>query len=444
MPFPVCDTPAHVAAFAANPPPRAAARPRMAVPEVCITPAQLARSEELGGSYDASEETTHFVIAWDSSDATVTEAAVATVAEALETSWDVEVDQMGWLAPSQTESCFITVILSTLPESWGDTGGYTNVYEDGGVPYIVLNTAWLADDDDWTRTLVAHEFNHASQFAYDRFWDATDWWYWESTAEWITDLVYDDANTYTWSLWSYFDAPWRGLESNLGLVQYGHFAFNTFLEESLGEDAPRRIWDAEGTHVADAAEVAFASEIADFDELVLGYTSHVAAFDVAERDVWLDALGYFEVDPYTAHVATLPAGGSVAAREAPEERGQGFLHFAGPPESAVEFHFEGVGDVGGVATDWAITVATVGADGAVTHRVADATDVDLGEGWADAYVGVIPLGAIGAEGAEWSWSAKLAGADEEELPAACACSTGAPVYAWFALVLPLLAARRRD
>lgn len=460
----LCLTPLRLAEIAAHPLPEAP--PRVAAAEgrvTCTEPGLLARGQGLPGTFSETLETEHFLVAWRPDNADVTEEALATYTEALENSWRTEVDEQGWRAPDQTDACRITVLLAAFDESWGDTGGYADVTEAGGVPYIVLNTGWLEYGDDWTNTLVAHEFNHASQFAYNVFWDEQDWWYWESTAEWVQDGLYDDANTYIWSLWAYLDTPWRALDSMEGAVQYGHFAFNVHLEEAFDAGTPRAVWDAAtaDTNVRDAVETATG---ATFAEVVAGYSSRVAAFDVAERAEWLEALGYFELDPWT-HVTALPADGGVDGRGAPHERGQNFLHFRTDTEHGVTFDFNGVPDVEGVPTAWMVTVAEVGAGGAVTHGwveadAAGAASVTFGADPAvtDVYVAVVPFGEIGERGATYSWSAAAApapgtddtgdtddttdttdGPKEEPEAVACGCATGGDAGAGLGLAGLLLA-----
>ncbi len=462
-----CLTPLHLAAHVADPPPIAPPRAAAAAPATCIEPAWLASRDELSGAFTETHATEHFLLAWDPANAAVTEAAVQTYAAALETSWTVEVDTLGWRAPDQTDACLMTVLLAELDESWGDTGGYTDVVETHGVPYMVLNTDWLEYGDDWTETLAAHEFNHASQFAYDVFWEESDWWYWEATAEWVPDLVFDDADTYTWSLWAYLDAPWLALHSMRQTVQYGHFAFNVHLAESEGADAPRAVWASAGPRSTVEESTTLALGGADFDEVVIAYTSRVAALEVEERDVWLEAIGYFEMDPYVAHVTDYPAEGGLDGREAPQSRGQNFLHFAGTPGGPVVFDFAGAADVDGVPTEWAVTVASAGAGGAVTHTsvradgngVARAVLTGLGDDVSDVWIGLVPLGDIDQTGAAYTWSASVeaeevdtdtdtdADTDEdldEEEPNACACGTPSPVSGlWAGAGLALLAARRR-
>lgn len=438
-------------------------RPQMAAPATCIDPQELADQQGFDGTFDQSRTSAHFLLAWDASNAAVTEQVMDTYEEALEASWDTEVTDLGWQTPDETDRCLITVVVAEFPSSWGDTGGYTDVIQSGTVPYMILNSDWLQYGEVWQQTLVAHEFNHASQFSYDVFWDESDWWYWEATAEWVPDEVYDDANTYVWSLWSYLYAPELGLESTEEYVDYGHFAFNTVLAEQLGPGAVLATWSAAGPDdgLAEALDAGLAADGLTFEDAVFAYTSHVAAVDVQERETWLEAIGYFEVDPYRGSVDTYPAEDSYDDGATPEALGQNFLHLGGAPGGDVAFAFAGEPEVGGVATEWAVTVARVAASGDVQHDVvradedglADVVIVGLGEDVTDVYIGVVPMGAIGTTGAGWSWSAALASdpadsadtqGDGDAEAKACGCQASAASGGLLAGVLgAALVARRR-
>lgn len=451
--FPVCDTPHKIAHIAENPLPFAEPFPKFAAPATCIEPQQLARQEQVSGTYDQTEATEHFLLAWDASNPDADAAAIALTADALETAWDVLINQNGWLPPDQTDTCLVTVVVANLEGSSSGTGGWTNVNAERGVPFMVINTDWYKDGDPWAQTLLAHEFTHASQFAYNVFWDEQDWWYWESTAEWSIELPYPEANTWTYSLWSYLAAPYLALDSDTGYVNYGHFALNVYFQENLAEDAPLQIWEAAtpATDVAGAFSAAFGE---DLTAHLPAYTSRVAAMDVGDRQVWLDTLVEFEVDPYLNHVDRYPAQGEVTGGKAPQGRGQNFLHFTNVSDDGLVFTFTGVPKVGSVETNWAVTVATADEAGLFTHSevLADAqgnaTIGISGEGTGEAWIGVTPLNDIGEKGASWSWQAKSAkGGDGlqrgEDPGVACGCSGVDPSGGVAAASLAVVALARR-
>ncbi len=447
--FPTCATPAMLAMHALNGLPPVEPLPVYAEPATCIEPSQLARQEQVSGTFDQTRQTDHFLLAWDSSNAVLDAAMVEVVADALETSWTSMVDEHGWRAPDQTESCLVTVLMGDLTGSSSGTGGWTNVNAEGGVPYMVLNTDWFSDGSDWVESLVAHEFNHASQFAYNVFWDESDWWYWESTAEWAFELPYPDANTWTYSLWSYLDAPYLALDSDTGFVNYGHFTFNVYLAEQVDPAAPRLVWEAASSDTPVDTATTDALGV-PFDDLVTGWTAHVAAFDVEEWALWEQVLVDFDTDPYNKHVRSYPAVGEVDGKQAPQRRGQNFLHFAGHAPAGVFFQFQGEAEANGNDTRWAVTLSTRATDGTVTHEVYDTVEgsVDvsipaLGGLVSDAYVGVVPLGEVGKGGVAWSWRADESDKVPVDEATACGCDGGAAPAGALAVAASALFARRR-
>lgn len=423
---PVCDTPLKLAEHFERGLPPAEARPLYAAPAVCIEPQSLAKQEQVDGTFDQTRTTEHFYLAWDASNAVLDGATIDLVENALEKSWTVEVDQAGWKAPDETDSCLITVVLADLTGSSSGTGGWTNVNAEHGVPFMVINTDWFSDGDAWIESLMAHEFNHASQFAYNVFWNPSDWWYWESTAEWSFELPFPEANAWTYSLWSYLDRPHLALDSQVALVNYGHFTFNVYLTEQVDPEAPLLAWRA-ATAKSSAPDAIEEATGLGMDEMVGEFTAHVAAFDFAEREVWEEVVSEFGVDPYLVHVEDYPAEGEAEENREPQGRGQNFLHFAGEPGDVVNFHFNGESEYDGAETNWAVTLSTVKKSGEVSHEVF-ATEggkvivpiEGLGDEISEAFVGVVPLNDIGEKGVSYTWRAIPSLQD----PEACGCGTG--------------------
>jgi hypothetical protein len=444
---PTCLTPLKLAADVEAGLPPAEPLPRFADRAVCIDPVPLARQEQVSGSYTSTRDSEHFHLAWDPSNRTLDAATLDAVEAALERSWAVMVDESGWRAPDQTDTCLITVVLGDLSGSLSGTGGWTNVQEEHGVPFIVLNTDWFAEGPEWIDSLVAHEFNHASQFGYNVFWNENDWWYWESTAEWSFELPYPEANTWTWSLASYFDAPWRSIQSQVGLVNYGHFTFNVVLTEQVDAEAPLLAWEAadEQARVPEALEAALGRSM---DELLPLYTAHAAAWDVSERALWVTTAAHFDTDPFVEHVGAYPTEGEVTGKHAPQYGGQTFFHLRGEPGDDVQFRFTGEPEVKGRDSEFVLTRSTMDTDGVIVHETFPTTDgvgqvsiSGLGDEVTDAWVGVVPVGNIGGNGAAFSWTARVGPADD---PLACACGSGGPAgVAAAAAGLALAALRRR-
>ena len=91
----------------------------------------------------------------------------------------------------------------------------------------------------------AHEFHHASQFAYD--W-AEDAWLMEGTAANIEETVYPaiDDNVFFLHLWSPLTRPSSPLDrGGFGDSEYGSWIFWRYLQEKIGGDPSivREIWE---------------------------------------------------------------------------------------------------------------------------------------------------------------------------------------------------------
>ena len=240
-----------------------------------LTPAERAAYERARTRpvLQASLDTEHFRIHYDTSgqDAILgwpdTDYLDA-VATALERSWSIEVDSLGFRPPPSDEND---------PDGGGGNGlydcyiidlhlsyyGYTTpAYLQPGGPET-NSTSYLVIDNDYDgfgyidptvpmRVTVAHEFNHACQFAHDVYEDT---WYMECSAVWTEDQVYDGLNDYYQFLPYYLGYPYRSLEYQ-GTAMYGSAVWNFFLAQRHGRDIVPTLWhDMEGgTDSIDALE----------------------------------------------------------------------------------------------------------------------------------------------------------------------------------------------
>jgi hypothetical protein len=125
-------------------------------------------------------------------------------------SWQVVVDELGFIPPAFTTDRKIDIYLADtnardreynvelmLDDS---TAGYTTTYNDTGDAYLVINS-YLTPDV--LQVTVAHEFFHLIQFHYlgdinsipDDQWYPNIWWL-EATAVLVEDEVYDEVDDY--------------------------------------------------------------------------------------------------------------------------------------------------------------------------------------------------------------------------------------------------------
>lgn len=178
--------------------------------------------------------------------------------------WDVEIDELGYRPPlpdgtssDPGPSDKLDVYLEDLGSV--DVFGYcTSDDPAGDDPDVWVVSAYCVIDNDFAefgpshtpeefmQVTSAHEFHHASQFAYD--W-AEDWWMMEGTAVNMEETVYPDVddNVVFLRYWSPLTRPWSPLDrGGFGDSEYGSWIFWRFLEEKAVDHDPgilREIWE---------------------------------------------------------------------------------------------------------------------------------------------------------------------------------------------------------
>lgn len=192
---------------------------------------------------------THKILNWP--DTTYRDA----VAAAAENCWATEVTALGFRQPPSD---------GPFPGNGGDgrydfyvqalSGiyGYTQPeYYDGTTPqndatsFIVIDNDYTGfgypDPQDPMKVTVAHEFNHACQFAHDV---DESLWYMEASATWMEDIVYDSINDYRLYLPYFLNYPYYALDANdgTGLRIYGACIWNHYISENHSNDAVVDIW----------------------------------------------------------------------------------------------------------------------------------------------------------------------------------------------------------
>ncbi|UCD16666.1 MAG: hypothetical protein JSV44_09410 [Candidatus Zixiibacteriota bacterium] len=123
---------------------------------------------------------------------------------------------------------------------------------------------------DAVRVTLAHEFFHAVQFGMDftEFYETDDgmklFFWWEMSAVWMEEQLYDHVNDYYFYIPFYFELPWKSFQWSFGLHQYGAGIFPIFLSEKWGTDIIFDIWNrcqyyGEGPDFLQAADDAIAA-----------------------------------------------------------------------------------------------------------------------------------------------------------------------------------------
>jgi len=187
---------------------------------------------------------------------------VEQVAEALEYTWQIEIDTFGWAAPPSDGGLGGDDRIDVYLEE-NMQGGYAGYADsDGGFVGDNPNTpemerraafSYLSLDDDYAeldpgqgetplelmQATVAHEFNHVVQAGYDAF--EPHFWLYEATATWMEDEVYDDVNDGVFYLESTFNQPDICLVAESGW--YANWLFLRLISERYGGDVVRQIWE---------------------------------------------------------------------------------------------------------------------------------------------------------------------------------------------------------
>lgn len=192
------------------------------------------------------------------------ERAATVVLPIAEESWAAEVERMGWPPPPADAGLGGDDrydIYLTNEETYGGaytwgTGSDTDT-TDGWFSqssYIALDDRWITDED--MPDFVSHEFNHALQYTIDG-WELT-LFVWESTAEAMEDLVYDESDLYMIDIVDFQELPFASIlfdgysdevveYDDYSYYEYGGSIFSLFLEQRYGANDGTTLlalWDA--------------------------------------------------------------------------------------------------------------------------------------------------------------------------------------------------------
>ena len=131
---------------------------------------------------------------------------------------------------------------ATIPEAAGDSAW------DDFSSFIMIHYTMYgfpSNDDPQGDTIgaqkvsCAHEYYHATQFAYDRY--EALWWI-EASATWAEEIVFPDVNDNYNYLPYFYAAPETTLTSTTGLHMYGAFVWPGFLEQRFDSSVTLKIW----------------------------------------------------------------------------------------------------------------------------------------------------------------------------------------------------------
>jgi len=169
-------------------------------------------------------------------------------ADYMDYSWQVEITEHGFMAPS-TPSGYYAVGFESMAYY-----GYTQPF--GGTTRIVLHNTFVGfppnDDPDGdvkgaAKVTACHEFKHASQYT-NSHWSEGGWV--ELDATWAEELVYPVVNDYHWYLMSAgspLSDPEMSLDSG-GTGSYEDCIWQQFMSETCGNQMIVELWDFRRTH----------------------------------------------------------------------------------------------------------------------------------------------------------------------------------------------------
>ena len=218
----------------------------------------------MSGVCNGTEVSDNFILKWGL-DAPPADDEVELIMEALETSWNHQLEIMGHAAPYGTDDYLFNVYVGDsggcAPSARGVGGYYTT--DDEGWPIIVLSQG-VFNNLDYGQTTVAHEFYHAVQHAEGAFAarGSVQWW-WEATAMWVEGEVYPGTEDYYSFLYGYAFEPHLQLNAYTGLTsaglleeyhQYGAAIWPRYLTEYVTSWTTIRDTWAYGRHDDDPIE----------------------------------------------------------------------------------------------------------------------------------------------------------------------------------------------
>ncbi|HEX9974172.1 MAG TPA: MXAN_6640 family putative metalloprotease [bacterium] len=182
---------------------------------------------------------------------------VEKIALAFERSYEVEIELMSYNLPPSFEGGAkpYEVYIIDLSINYAITVAETNdstAWEQKNVSSYILfdndfsGPGFHIQGDDAIKVTAAHEFFHAIQLGY--VFRKTDGFFFELSAVWMEDHVFDEVDNYLYYMDYFFadpDVPLNAVSytiPNIFKHIYGACIFAFFIEENFGSDAIREIW----------------------------------------------------------------------------------------------------------------------------------------------------------------------------------------------------------
>ena len=279
-----CGTPALIDTFTQTTP--KILPPRPPSPSKGIRDAQA-------GVCSGQETSENFVLKWGG-DAVPATSEIDQIMDALETSWQHELNVMNHAHPYGTSDYLFNVYVGDsggcTPSAFGMGGYYTTDSE--GWPIIVLSQG-VFDNPDFGQTTVAHEFYHAVQHAEGAYATGGDvQWWWEATAMWVEGEVYPATEDYYVFLYGYAFQPHHQLNAyqypGTGALQeyhqYGAAIWPRYLTEYMTSwETIRDSW-SEASAYDDPVDMVASMLDKPIEEVFADFAAHNATWDYLHGD----------------------------------------------------------------------------------------------------------------------------------------------------------------
>lgn len=409
---------------------------QMAAPTETCFDAYPSRRPSWAGDGENRIVTEHFSVEWDGN--AISESKAQNFADALEHSWEVEFEELGWRPPARSGQWLTLAYVS----GGNYAGAVTSVENCGGeyIPYIVAGKSAFSQGT-WYQDMAGHELNHASQFSYGY---GHEFYFWESTATWIEEYLYPNHNAWSPYITGYSEAPYLAInkssqqDQDIFYHMYGMAIFNFYLDEYVGgPELVEELWEysrSNGTQYDLWIGSVLEDEGFDWSEIYDGFIAANAVMDYDES-------AYFPAVARVDSVNSFPAEGGNSGADKPEGYGQNYIRIR-TGKASDEFPDLSVTFDGADAVEWSVQLV-----GELDGTVADVVRVDVVEGQGSAvypdfgdfdnvWMVVSPL-TTKTKSYSYAWEMDLTnatpdsddtgsvGGGDQETPAGCACSASA-------------------
>ncbi|MEC7241241.1 MAG: hypothetical protein VXW32_08365 [Myxococcota bacterium] len=422
----------------------------LAAPSETCFDAYPSRRPSWAGDGENRIVTEHFSVEWDGN--AISESKAQSFADALEHSWEVEFDELGWRRPARSGQWLTLAYVS----GGNYSGAVTSVESCGGdyIPFIVAGKSAFSQGT-WYQDMAGHELNHASQFSYGY---GHEFYFWESTATWIEEYLYPNHNAWSPYISGYSQAPHLAINKSSQQDQdvfyhmYGMAIFNFYLDEYVGgPELIEELWEysrSNGTQYDLWIGSVLEDKGFDWAEIYDGFIAANAVMDYAES-------AYFPDVARADSVNNFPAEGGNSGAEKPEGYGQNYVRVR-TGKASDEFPDLSVVFDGANSVEWSVQLV-----GERDGEVADVVRMEVVEGtgggvfpdigeFDNIWMVVSPL-TTKTKAFNYSWEMELVdaypddedtegeGGGDEDLAAGCACATSSRSSRGNPGVLPLVA-----